>query len=54
MFILQSNTIAAKFVQKNKGILAICAQKGALWDPWFKFYFPLVWGTVMCNNEFET
>ena len=46
MFILQCNTITAKFVQKNKGILAICAQKGALWDPWFKFYFPLVWGTV--------
>ena len=22
--------------------------------PWFKFYFPLVWGMVKYDNEFET
>ena len=22
--------------------------------PWFKFYFPLFWGTEMYDNEFET
>ena len=22
--------------------------------PWFKFYFPLFWGMVMYDNEFET
>ena len=22
--------------------------------PWFKFYFPLFWVMVMCDNEFET
>ena len=22
--------------------------------PWFKFYFPLLLGMVMCDNEFET
>jgi len=22
--------------------------------PWFKFYFPLVWGMVMYDNEFKT
>ena len=22
--------------------------------PWFKFYFPLVWGMVIYDNEFET
>ena len=22
--------------------------------PSFKFYFPLFWGMVMCDNEFET
>ena len=21
--------------------------------PWFKFYFPLFWGMVMYDNEFE-
>ena len=23
-------------------------------DPWFKFYLPLCWGMVMCDNEFKT
>ena len=22
--------------------------------PWFKFYFPLFWGMVIYDNEFET
>ena len=22
--------------------------------PWFKSYFPLFWGMVMCDKEFET
>ena len=22
--------------------------------PWFKFYFPLIWGMVMYDNEFKT
>ena len=22
--------------------------------PWVKFYFPLLWGMVMYDNEFET
>ena len=22
--------------------------------PWFKFYFPLVWGMLIYDNEFET
>jgi len=25
-----------------------------IFHPWFRFYFPLLWGMVIYGNEFET
>ena len=39
-----------KFYIINKLYIYVAVQ----FYPWFKFYFPLFWGMVMYDNEFET
>ena len=40
-------------LKKQRHFGHLCTEM-SFWDPWFQFYFPLAWGMVMCDNEFET
>ena len=52
LFILCVECISqlSTLVVKTKTDIDVLVQ----FHPWFKFYFPLFWGMVIYDNEFET